>query len=175
LRRSRLKEGRQNVVAPRTNRKDGPDRDVVLEIGRSVERINRNAKRRLGIERSGNAASSERTAATGALSNARRIISSAATSMSFCRSPSGLMPPFRPVMPANGPSAIKAARSIEAAAMAAITSPTAAPCGVSEAVLSRCERKVARSSMTVSPHPLRDALNADRQSANIEKRNLPNK
>ena len=43
----------KNVVAPRTNRKDGPDRDVVLEIGRSVERINRNAKRRLGIERFG--------------------------------------------------------------------------------------------------------------------------
>jgi hypothetical protein len=38
--------------------------------------------------------------------------------------------------------------------MPAITSPTAAPRGVSDAVVSRCERKVARSSMTVSPRIL---------------------
>ena len=33
-----------------TDRKDGADRDVVFEIGRSVERIDRDAERRLGIE-----------------------------------------------------------------------------------------------------------------------------
>src|SRR5258705_549674 len=51
LRRSGLEEGRQNVIAPRTNRKDGAYRDVVFKIGRSVERIDRHAKWRLGIER----------------------------------------------------------------------------------------------------------------------------
>ena len=51
LRRAGLEEGRQNIVAPRTDRKDGTERNVVLEVGRPVERIDRDAKRRLGIER----------------------------------------------------------------------------------------------------------------------------
>ncbi len=55
------------------------------------------------------------------------------------------------VMPASGPSAINAASSIAAPAMASITSPTAAPCGDCDADRSRCERKVTRSSMDVSP------------------------
>ena len=50
LRRAGLEEGRENVVAPRADRKDGADRDVVFQVGRSVERIDRDTKRRLGIE-----------------------------------------------------------------------------------------------------------------------------
>src|SRR5258707_9929496 len=64
------------------------------------------------------------------------------------------MPPFRPVMSASGPSAISAASSIAATAMASIPSPAAAPCGVCDADRSRCERSVTRSSMTVSLCPL---------------------
>ena len=107
-----------------------------------------------GRKVSGSSASSERTAATGVPRKARRIISSAATSISFCWSPSGLMPPSRPVMPASGPSAISPASSIAAVAMALITSPSAAPCGVCNAERSRCERSVTRSSMNVSQCPL---------------------
>jgi hypothetical protein len=126
---------------------------------------------------SGSAASSERIAATGAFRNARRSISSAATSISFCRSPSGLMPPFCPVMPASGPSAISEARSMATVAMASITSPTAAPCGVSDADRSRCERSVTRSSMDVSLCPLywgSSRIPPFRQSAAPRKRHLPN-
>ena len=50
LRRAGLEEGRKNVVAPGPDRKDGADRNVVFQIGRSVERIDRDAKRRIGIE-----------------------------------------------------------------------------------------------------------------------------
>ena len=50
LRGAGLEEGRQDVVAPGPDREDGPDRDVVFEIGRSIERIDRDAERRLGIE-----------------------------------------------------------------------------------------------------------------------------
>ena len=53
LRRAGLEEGGENVVAARADRKDGADRDVVFEVGRSVERIDRNAERRLGIEHFG--------------------------------------------------------------------------------------------------------------------------
>ena len=59
---------------------------------------------------SGNSASSDRIAATGVARSARRIILSAARSMSFCASPSELTPLSRPVMPASGPSAIRSAR-----------------------------------------------------------------
>ena len=50
LRRAGLEEGREQVVSARTDREDGSDRDIVFEIGRSIERIDRNAERRLGIE-----------------------------------------------------------------------------------------------------------------------------
>ena len=50
LRGAGLEEGRKDVVSPRTNRKDGADGNVVLEVGRAVERIDRYAERRLGIE-----------------------------------------------------------------------------------------------------------------------------
>src|SRR5207248_5589938 len=50
LRRAGLKEGRQNVVAPGADRKDGADGDVVFEIGRSVERIDRDTEMRLGMQ-----------------------------------------------------------------------------------------------------------------------------
>ena len=118
-----------------------------------------------GLRVSGSAASSERTAATGASHSASRIISSAATSISFCRSPSVLMPPSWPVMPASGPSAMSAARSTAAAAMASITAATASPCGVCDADRSRCERSVTRSSMAVSLRPLRGIPNAFRRTA----------
>src|SRR5712671_5066766 len=60
-------------------------------------------------------------------------------------------------MPASGPSAIRMARSTAAAAMASITAPIAAPCGFCDADRSRCDRRVTRSSMAVSPRPLWDA------------------
>ena len=50
LRRARLEEGGDDIVAARANRKDGSDRDVVFEVGRSVERIDGDTERRLGIE-----------------------------------------------------------------------------------------------------------------------------
>ena len=50
LRRAGLEEGGDDVVAARTDRKDRSDRDIVFEIGRSIERIDRNAERRPGIE-----------------------------------------------------------------------------------------------------------------------------
>ncbi len=69
-------------------------------------------------------------------------------------------------MPASGPSAMRAASSIAAAAIASITSATAAHCGVCDADRSRCERNVARSSMAVSPAALFGAVpNALRRSA----------
>ena len=129
-----------------------------------------------GSNVSGSAASSDRTAATGAAFNAQRMISSAATSISFCRSPSALTPSTRPVMPASGPSAMRAASSTAAVAIASITSPTATPSGVCDADRSRCERRVKRSSMVVSLRP-RDAPTcafAARPTAASEKRNLPN-
>ena len=98
---------------------------------------------------SGSSDSSDKMAATGAARNARRIISSAATSISFCRSPSELTPLCRPVMPANGPSAMRSARLIDAIASASITAATAGPFGASCTARSRCERKVTRSSMAV--------------------------
>ena len=48
--RAGLEKGRQNVVAAGPDRKDGPDRNVVVQVSRSVERIDRNTKRRIGIE-----------------------------------------------------------------------------------------------------------------------------
>ena len=48
--RAGLEEGRDKVLSPGADRKDGTDRDVVFEIGRSVERIDRNTQRRLGAE-----------------------------------------------------------------------------------------------------------------------------
>ena len=50
LRRAWLEEGGENIVAARADREDGSDRDVVFEIGRAIERIDRNAQRRAGIE-----------------------------------------------------------------------------------------------------------------------------
>jgi hypothetical protein len=50
LRRAGLKEGRENVVDPGADRKDGADRDIIFEIGRSVERIDCNTEARLGTE-----------------------------------------------------------------------------------------------------------------------------
>ncbi len=50
LRRAGLEEGGKQVVAPGADRKDGADRDIVFEIGRSVERIECDAKRRFGIQ-----------------------------------------------------------------------------------------------------------------------------
>ena len=50
LRRARLKEGRKKVVAPGADRKDGADRDIVVEVGRSVERIDRNTEWRCGTQ-----------------------------------------------------------------------------------------------------------------------------
>ena len=50
LYRARLKEGRESVVSARTDRKDGSDRDIVRKVCRSIERVDRDAERRLGIE-----------------------------------------------------------------------------------------------------------------------------
>ena len=50
LRGAGLEERRQNVVAPGPDRKYGSDRNVVFQVSRSVERIDRNTERRVGIE-----------------------------------------------------------------------------------------------------------------------------
>ena len=50
LRRARLEESRNDVVAARADRKDCSDRDIVFEIGGSIERIDRNTERRSGVE-----------------------------------------------------------------------------------------------------------------------------
>ena len=50
LRRAGLKEGREEVAAPGADRKDGADGDVVLQIGRSVERVDRDAEMRFGTQ-----------------------------------------------------------------------------------------------------------------------------
>ena len=50
LRRAGLEEGRDDVVATRTNRKDRSNRNIVFKIGRSIERIDRDAERRRSIE-----------------------------------------------------------------------------------------------------------------------------
>ena len=78
LRRARLEEGGEHVVAARPDREDGADRNIVFQIGRSIERIDRNAKRRVRIENSGSSDSSDRMAATGESAARRRITSSAA-------------------------------------------------------------------------------------------------
>ncbi len=50
LRGAGLEEGGEHIVAARTDREDRSDRDIVFKIGRSIERIDRDAKRRPGIE-----------------------------------------------------------------------------------------------------------------------------
>ena len=50
LRRAGLEERRENIVSPGPDRKDRADRDVVFEVGGSIERVDRDAKRRIGIE-----------------------------------------------------------------------------------------------------------------------------
>ena len=50
LRRAGLEEGGNHIVAARTDREDGSDRNVVLEIGGAIQRIDRNAQRRCGVE-----------------------------------------------------------------------------------------------------------------------------
>jgi hypothetical protein len=82
LRGAGLEEGRDNVVTPRADREDGADRDVVFQIGRSVERIDRDTERRLGMQDFrqrrflGEDSRNRR--------RAQRINPSATTSISFC-------------------------------------------------------------------------------------------
>jgi len=81
-----FKEGREDIIAPGGRiEKMVPTEMFVFEVGRSVERIDRDAERRpRQLRISGSATSSEKKLLRpGASRKARRIISSAATSISF--------------------------------------------------------------------------------------------
>ena len=84
LRGTGFEESGKNVATARADREDGSNRDIVFEIGGSVEWIDRNAQPRAIIEDFGSLGFlREGSRLLGAISSARRIMPSAARSMSF--------------------------------------------------------------------------------------------